>query len=112
MRMKMRRTGEEILGHWWETHTVTKEVVAADLNKMVIPYIKEHKLTTLDMDNASVQTAQQEVLRKMKVKTTGFASLKIRDADEGGHSPYSPELMLLDASECAVSSMSGAGDVQ
>ncbi len=76
--------GESALGKRRVTERVDAAAVAADLKKMVLPFMKEKKLTILDLDNAGIQIAQRKLLADRKIKSTGFASLTIRDPDDGG----------------------------
>lgn len=96
-RKKRRVASDDELGTRWVTTTVDADAVAADLHDVVLPFMRANNLTILDMDNASVQTCQRRLLEEEDIKSTGFASRRLKDPDEGGHPPNSPDLMLLDA---------------
>lgn len=97
VKCKVRRKGEKEIGYRWETYRVTAATVEVEMKETVIPFMEEHKLDILDMDNAAVFTAQRNFLSANNIATTGFASLGIKRPDAGGHPPLSPDLCLQDA---------------
>lgn len=100
VRMKRKRRCDGVLGYRWETYTVTADVVERDLKEVTIPFMRATGSTLLDMDNARVQTAQQEMLAEEGIESTGFAAQWVED--KGGHPPNSPDTMLLDATVFSV----------
>ena len=95
VRRKRARSGETTRGYRYETYTIDEQQMRQDITEHVFPFMEEHGLTELILDNASCQDGLAQWIRDQGYSTPGFASA--RRNHDGGYPPNSPDCMANDA---------------
>ncbi len=95
VRRKRRLDGSATLGYRWEIYTIDQAQMESDLEQHIFPFMKDHGLTKLVLDNASCQDGLAQFIRDNGYDTPGFASA--RRNHPGGYPPNSPDFMANDA---------------